>query len=301
MSHPTFAFITPSYAPDFQRCKLLCWSIKQFVTQPVKHYIVVDRRDLALFQQLADEHTIILAKEDILPRWIKRLPFVGKKNIWLNVKGYRSGNWLLRGWLIQQIVKLSAAKYSTEDVLVFVDSDVAFIDAFDPQTLVNPSGQVRLFRVPHPDDPEEEFGRRWKRIANQLLSLPIDNQYEDFYVSQIVTWRRDKLMHLYQQVEQTYPEGWIEAIAQVNDLSEYVLYGVFATYVLGERSGHYDDYHQKICWCHWEETPMSQEELRGFFAAAQASGHKAVMISAKSSVDLSIAQFQKYLAQQQLV
>jgi hypothetical protein len=40
---------------------------------------------------------------------------------------------------------------------------------------------------------------------------------------------------------------------------------------------------------------MSNGELEAFFQEAQTSGHKAVMISAKSGMDLSIAAFQRFL------
>ncbi|MCY7393069.1 MAG: DUF6492 family protein [Leptolyngbyaceae cyanobacterium CAN_BIN12] len=295
MSDFTFAFITPSYAPDFQRCKLLCWSIKQFVSFPIKHYIVVEKKDLNLFQQLADSNTAILTKEEILPSWIKRIPFFDKKNIWLNLKGYKSGNWLIRGWLIQQIVKLAAAQYVEQEVLIFVDSDVAFIDFFDIHTLTN-EDKVRLFRVEHSTDTGYEDDKKWKDTAKELLNLPLKNNYYDFYVSQIVTWRRDNLIQLYKLIEKNFQQDWLEVISGVKNLSEYVLYGIFASYVIGKDSGHYDDHLQKICWCYWEDSPMSHEELKEFFQEAQSSGHKAIMISAKSSIDLSIEQFQNFLA-----
>ena len=129
-----------------------------------------------------------------------------------------------------------------------------------------------------------------------MLGLPLENNYYDFYVSQIVTWRRDNLLQLYKLIEKNFQQDWLEVIFGVKDLSEYVLYGIFANHVLGENSGHYDNHLQKICWCYWEDTPMSHEELREFFQEAQSSGHKSVMISAKSYMDLSIEQFQNFLA-----
>lgn len=295
MSNFSFAFITPSYAPDFQRCKLLCWSIQNFVSFPVRHYIIVERKDLNLFQQLADANTIILTKEDILPKWIRRIPYFDKKNIWLNLRGYQSGNFLLRGWLVQQIVKLSAAQYVNEDVLVFVDSDVAFINSFDPRTLTQ-DDRVRIYRVSHTESHDSEESKRWKDTAKKLLHLPNQNNYYDFYISQIVTWRRDTLILLYDLLEQNFQRNWLEVISEVKDLSEYIVYGIFANYVLGEDSGHYDDHLQKVCWCYWEDRLMSPEELRVFFQEAQSSGYSAVMISAKSSIDLSIDEFKQYLA-----
>jgi hypothetical protein len=295
MSNLTFAFITPSYAPDFQRCQLLCWSIKKFVAFPVKHYIVVDQKDFALFQQLADENTVILLKENILPSWIKRIPFYDKKNLWLNLKGYKNNNWLIRGWLIQQIIKLAAAQYAEEEVLVFLDSDVAFMEPFDVSSLIQ-QDKVRLFRVDHKTDHDNEIGKRWKDAAKQLLGLPLEKEYFDFYVSQIVTWRRSTLLQMYSLIEKNFQQNWMEVLCGMKNLSEYVVYGLFANYVLGESAGHYDDHLQKICECYWETDLMTPEELVAFFRRAKAEGYRAVMISAKSPINLTIEQFESLLA-----
>jgi hypothetical protein len=293
MSDFTFAFITPSYAPDFQRCKLLCWSIKKFISFPIKHYIIVEQKDFNLFQELADSHTKIIIKEEILPTWIKRIPFFDKKNIWFNFRGYQSGNWLLRGWLVQQIIKIAAAQYIEQEVLIFLDSDVAFIDSFDARTLIR-DGEVRLFRVENVS--ACETGEEWKDSAKHLLGLPHEFSFYDNYVAQVITWKRSTLLRLYQHIEKVHQRGWLEVLSEVKHLSEYVLYGVFASYVLKENAGHYDDHLQKICWCYWKDIPMSNTELENFFQEAKSSGHKAVMISAKSHMDLSIEQFQNFLA-----
>lgn len=298
VKNTTFAFITPSYAPDFQRCKLLCWSIKKFVTFPVKHYIVVDRRDLKLFRELEDADTIVLTKEDIFPRWIVRIPMPSffKKNLWFNFRGYKTGNWLLRGWLVQQIIKLAAAQYAQEDVLVFVDSDVAFIDPFDGSTLWD-GEKVRLFRVEHLKDMDDKVGRRWRQTAKHLLALPEKDSYYDFYVSQIVTWKRDNLVQMYRHIEKNFQRNWLEVITEAKDLSEYMLYGLFVNYALGEKSGHFDNHLEKICWCYWHEVPLPPAELKAFFQEAKSTGHPAVMVSAKSKTEISIDQFQGLLVQ----
>lgn len=302
MNELTYAFITPSYAPDFQRCKLLCWSIKQFVSFPIKHYIIVDRKDLSLFSQLSNSNTKILTKEEIIPSWIKRVPFFDKKNIWLNLRGYKSGNWLIRGWIIQQLIKLAAAEYVEEEVLIFVDSDVAFIDSFSIHDLVkSEKNQVRLFRIPHATDKDVSSdgkvdGRKWKEAAKRILDLPLENNYYDFYVQQIVTWRRSNLMKLYERIEEKFNENWLERIIRERHISEYVIYGLFVSYVLRDKSGHYDDHLQKICKCYWKEAIMSSKEINMFFQQAISSNHKAVMISAKSNINLSVEEFENILA-----
>ncbi|MBT9317474.1 DUF6492 family protein [Leptothoe spongobia] len=303
MTELTYAFITPSYAPDFQRCQLLCWSIKQFISFPINHYIVVDSTDYKLFSQLADKNTKILTKEEIFPPWFRKVPFLTKKNVWINLQGYKSGNWLLRGWLVQQLIKLSAAEYTSEEVLIFADSDAAFITRFDVRNLVDiEQNQVRLFRVPHTTDHDYKLdgngnGKKWKDAAKRLLSLPKESNYYDFYVSQIVTWRRSNLLKLYAHIEEKYNENWLKVMSGERDLSEYVLYGLFVNYVLGEGAGHYDDHLQKICQSYWKEESMSFDEVKEFVRIAKSKGFKSVMVSAKSDIDISIEQFQSMLFQ----
>ena len=50
----TTAMVTASYAPDFERCRLLCETIDRFVTGAPRHYILVEQRDVALFRQLGN-------------------------------------------------------------------------------------------------------------------------------------------------------------------------------------------------------------------------------------------------------
>jgi len=71
----------------------------------------------------------LVTVEFVLPWWIMRLPFA--RRWWLSLKTPPMPNWIL-----QRLVKLSSPCYTSEDVLVFVDSDVAFVRPFDLQGLV---------------------------------------------------------------------------------------------------------------------------------------------------------------------
>jgi hypothetical protein len=63
----TVAVITPSYAKDFDRCKLLCKSIDQRLKGHWKHYILVYQIDVALFSQLAGDHRVIISERTLFP------------------------------------------------------------------------------------------------------------------------------------------------------------------------------------------------------------------------------------------
>lgn len=275
MNKLDFGIITPSYAPDFERCKLLTWSIEQFISTDFTHYIVVPARDLPLFRQLQKPNTEIITVESILPWWIQRSPF--GQNWWLSLK-----NFLIRGWIIQQIVKLAAAQYVNKDVLVFIDSDVTFVQPFNLERFIR-SDQVRLFRVPPQIAPQTLMLEKWHRTATQLLGLPATNHPVPGYIGQIMTWRRDNLLQLYQHIENISGRNWIETVCSSWDLSEYVLYGVFVDQVLG-RSQHYFD-KQRICHEYWSDELMSDEQLQEFFREILPEDI-AVMISAKAGISV---------------
>lgn len=270
----SFSIITPSYAPDFARCRLLSETIDKYTSSPVKHYIIVDRQDLKLFEQLRRSNREIITVESILPWWIQKISLL--KNGWFSLKTLP-----LRNWIIQQIVKLAVAEFVKDDVLVFVDSDVAFVRPFELQNFVR-DGRVRLFREPKAIAPETEPLAQWCDVGNKLLGLPPVNYPTANYLGNIITWKRDNVFKLHNHLEKISGRGWIETIASSWQLSEYMLYGIFNNLVLKENSQHYYD-PQKICHNYWHEKPMSDTELNQFFANIPPQ-YVAVMISAKAKM-----------------
>lgn len=268
--------MTPSYAPDFERCKVLAWSVQTFISPRVKHYIIVPHRDLKLFRQIQQPNVEIIAVESILPSWIKRIPLT--KNWWFSSKHI-----LLRGWIIQQLVKLSTAQFLPEDVFVIVDSDLAFVRPFDLQSFVK-GDEVRLFRVSPEIATQAAMGDGWHFCAHKLLDVTGMSTPVPGYIGPIVTWRRDNLLKLYQHIEKITGREWIEAACNDWNLSEYIIYGVFVDKVLKEASGHYYT-SARICHEYWSTEEMSDEQLRHFFTKVLPDDI-AVMISAKANISV---------------
>lgn len=267
-----FAIVTPSYAPDFDQCKLLCETVEQWVDPTVQHYLIVDKRDLELFKKLENHRTHVITVESILPWWIRRLPKA--KKWWLSLKSLP-----IRNWFLQQIVKLSVATFIDADAYIFVDSDVCFIRPFTPDTFVK-NEKVRLFRVPGAAQLPTHF--KWHRTASQLLGLPVKDYHGSTYIGNLITWRRDHLLQMYAHIEKTTGRGWREAICQHWHLSEYILYGIFVEHVLGESNLHnYEDV--PVCHISWDYELNTDEEIEHFFNEVQPN-HVAVMVSAKQNV-----------------
>jgi hypothetical protein len=281
----TACLITPSYAPDFERCRLLCESVAQFVYPQIPHYIIVDKKDLKLFSHLQNNYTHILTKESILPWWIWRIPFL--KNSWFSLKTPP-----IRGWLIQQLIKIGIAYHVTEDILIFVDSDVAFIRYFEVESIIH-GNQVRMFSDPESIFDYMETHRKWYDTAAQLVGTdPIPFPGTD-YIVQLAMWRRENVLKLCNHIEKISGKSWIETLGSVWNLSEYVLYGVFIESILKEESGHYYD-PQDLCHPYWGEDPLSDSELQEFFDKISPH-HVAIMISAKAG--MSVTKYQELIQQ----
>lgn len=288
MNHQTCCIITPSYALDFERCRLLSETIAQFSRTSFNHYIIVDRRDYSLFSQLQNFRTQIITKEEILPWWIFQIPFLKKKNIWFSLKTLP-----VRGWLIQQLIKLAIAKYINEEILVFADSDVFFVRPFDLQDYINSNHEVRFFCEPNAVLINNKHLPPWYYDASNLLKINPPEFPASNYMGQLIFWRKTNVLKLHQYLEETHQKGWIETLCNQWNFSEYILYGVFVEKILQETSGHYFD-SQDFCLNYWEEEPMSEQQLQDFLAKVTPE-HIAVMLSAKA--DIPVSKYQQYIQQ----
>ena len=277
--------ITPSYKPDFARCRLLSESIDRFSLAPIHHYIIVDRKDKKLFQQLATSQRTILTVESILPWWIQKIPKL--QNGWFSLKTLP-----IRNWLIQQIVKLEIANWIQQDVFIFVDSDVTLIRPFDHQLFLQ-DGKVRLFKETVPLDrwqSETTIKNKWFETAYRLLKLPpfagfAERGFVTNYVGNFITWKKENVLQLQKYLEQQNRKSWIESIASGWHFSEYTLYGVFVEQVLQERSGHYFD-SQKVSYDYWGTEVLSEAELQEILQNIPLE-YISVMISSKSKTPVT--------------
>ena len=212
--------MTPSYLPDLARCELLAESLDR--TAPhVPHYLIVDRCDRPAFSHLQSGRRRLIESEAILGKWIFRMP--GRKGFWLSMRAPP-----VRGWIIQQILKIGAIEVIPEHTLVFCDSDTAFFRHFDRDDLLV-DGKVGLLDVDFNDD----IRRRWTATARRLLRLsPFDGGYRN-HVGNMICWNRATVNAMQQRIETSTGMNWQVALARTISFSEYTIYGVFVREVLG--------------------------------------------------------------------
>jgi hypothetical protein len=264
------ALITPSFRLDFERCALLTESVERFVPPHVTHYLIVDRRDVPQFRALEGKRTRLLVVEDIVPYWIVRIPKI--RRFWFS---FRSRP--IKNWILQQIVKLSAADVVQEDVLFFVDSDVFFVAPFDPGSFEK-DGRVPLF-VETGKAGLIPFNDAWHAVAARLLGLPAQNSYDTNFIGNVICWRRANVLRLHRALEKVGKKDWELLVAPLPKFSEYILYGLFITRVL-ENDGHYADGVDRTL-TYWGTEPLARPDLVSL-KNKLGPEHHSVMVSAKS-------------------
>jgi hypothetical protein len=234
------ALITCSYGPDLHRCRRLCRSIDRWVSTEIEHVVIVPARDLEEFKVLESARRSVVTVEDTVPGSFYQLPM--SERWWLD-----SAGWPVRGWIMQQITKLSANFATDREVIVFADSDLQFIRPLNPQQLLR-NGALRLHRIPGAKDDGRHL--HWHRRAGALLGLPRRYCGAD-YVGQLISWRRSNLEHMQQHIETVSGRPWYRGVARSLHVSEYVLYGAFVDGVLGpQHNGHFGTA-EDLCHCCW--------------------------------------------------
>ena len=277
--NPSVAFVTVSYGPDRDRCALLSRSLDA-LAPTVAHWIIVDSADRGRFAGLANTRTTVITTEDVLPVWLRRLNLrtVGlRSNLWVQARGKP-----IRGWLVQQLVKLAVAEKLSADVLVHADSDVVLVRPFEVPSLVDADGRVRLCVRPGAIDSGLPGHVQWHRNAERLLHIAPGSVPLPDFITSLVPWRRENAMALLRHVERTTGRHWLRAIAGAWDVSEYILYGRFVTDVLSS-SGQFPTT-SSLCRDYWSHEPLSGTEVERLLDAVE-DDEIAVSITAKAGMD----------------
>lgn len=273
----SYAIITPSFKNDYERCKLLVKSIQLFAPTNIKHYIIIDNKDEKLFRPLKQSNTILLLKEDILPWWIKKTSFkINGKGIWINLKGN-----IIRGWIIQQIIKIGIANHISEDVLVYMDSDEFLVRRINFEEIFEKDGKVMLFRK------AGETEINWDKTVSKLLHISLDNCRNIGYVEHPVIWLRQNVLKLQKYLEEKNKKNWINAISNNWHFSEYQLYGNFIDNIIKNESDHfYSDNSISLKHNFLNGNPpkkLNKKELKDFFLKLNES-HFSAMISSAAGI-----------------
>jgi hypothetical protein len=266
-----FAIVTPSYFPDLGRCQLLVESLER-TGATCKHYLIIDRTDYAAFAHLASNRVIIIKSEDILEYWLHRLP--GRGGYWASLRSLP-----VRGWIIQQILKLAIASHVPESTLIYCDSDTSFVRHFSIDDILI-GKKVGLLDV----DFADSNVAKWTKIACRLLGCDAESVTFRGHVGNMICWQRKNILLLHEKLQAVSGQSWQLTIARERHFSEYILYGVFIRACLGyDASGHAQST-KPLVTNSWELDLSSDQALSDFFYNIDPQS-VAVMVHSKDGID----------------
>lgn len=280
---PRLAVITPTYARDLPLFARLHESVEEFLAPECDHVVIVPNADRRSFAHFVNRRTRVLSVEDVIPGRIFMLPryfnsLRSGRDIWLTPRAKP-----IRGWIMQQIVKLSASALVEHEVLLIMDSDAIFIQRVGVGDFVR-DGKVRLYKQ-RGTTAHLPSHRRWYRSSARLLGVDESAFFGDNYVEQGITWSRPVLIRLLRHLQATTGRAWWVSLARSRDFSEYTLYGAFADAVLGTEANHYHDPdgHFLNSWGYNLLAPGGQD----LFLAALRPDHLGVHVDSQLPLDIA--------------
>jgi hypothetical protein len=267
----SFAVVTPTYLPDLRRCELLAESLDRCAPN-VPHYLIVDRRDRSAFAHLERGKRRLLESEAILGSWMWRSP--GEKGYWFSFKALP-----VRGWIIQQILKIGSVDLIPERTLVFCDSDTAFIRPFSRDNLLV-DGKMGLLDV----DFSTETTRQWTAVAHRLLGHCERSSDSRNFVGNMICWNKETVRAMRQKMEVTTGLSWQVALARTLNFSEYMLYGIFVRDIVGYQAVDHSPSAVPLVKPSWGMSLNTESEIQEFFSDFD-DRTVAVMIHSKDDIE----------------
>ncbi|MCP1198558.1 DUF6492 family protein [Notoacmeibacter sp. MSK16QG-6] len=282
------ALVTASYAGDIDRFRLLCDTLDKHVRGYTRHLVLVSDRDAPLFREFEGKQREVVSEGDILPRSLHDVadPFsFGRRRVWLSWRG-----WPLRGWHVQQIRKIAIAEHIDEQAMVLLDSDVAFVKAFDARDVIADNGAVRLFRRPFElvrRPPSEQHV--WSRNAGRILGLGASTSPHD-YIATLIAWRTASVRAMTARIEAACSRHWVDLLARRRSFSECMIYGRFSD-ELDDPAHHF---HDDTEWCHtyWGGPGLTEGGIRDFI---EAMGESQVAVALQSFTGSDIGDLRRVI------
>ena len=257
--------LTPSHAPDLGSFRRLHASVLRWSDPGTRHIVAVPEMDVPLFRAVGDQRLEVVGYRGLLPREfiqttrLARIPGLPR--------GYRIGAvnarrpWPpIRGWMLQQIVKLALVSTLDDDVALLIDSDVLAIAPLD-QTVFQRGDAVRLYRLPHGVDDGMPRHRRWLAESARLLGLLGAEADSPDYIAPFNSWSPVIVRAALDRVSEVAGIPWSRAVGSSLDFSEFMLVGAFAS---TEQEGKTFTSDRSLCHSHWDPRPLDLAAARTF-------------------------------------
>ncbi|MBB2890155.1 DUF6492 family protein [Flexivirga oryzae] len=270
-------------------------SVQRFAPAGSMHYLIVPQEDVPLFSPFSGPDCVVWpARELLVPairltprlsRLSDRLPRIPASARVVAIEP-RHPFPPIRGWILQQVLKLAAADRLPVATVLVADSDVELIRPLDSLVFQN-DGHTVLYRRDNAVTDALPDHVRWHKSARALLGLPVaEPPYHD-YISAFIALDTAVVRQLRAHLERQHGTSWQQVIARQLNFSEWTLYGVFADEVLGWRDNPERHRDSSLCHEYWGSVAMEHAEVDEFVSKRRPDDI-AMMISAKSHTTMSV-------------
>ncbi len=284
--------VTPSHAPDFAGFKDLHASVVRNTDAEIRHIVVVPDEDVQLFSSLGGGRLVVRGYRSLLPREVRsttrlaRLPRLprGFRIAAVNVRR----PWPpLRGWILQQMVKMALVRELDEDIALLIDSDVLVVRPLN-ESFFQRETAVRLYRLPYGLNPAMMRHLKWRSTAHELLRPPADDSQSADYITPFATWSPEVVRQCLERVEEQSGMRWYNAVGSRLEFSEFILYGTFATTLAAP--GRTFASELNLCHSYWTPEPLTRSAAEVFMASMPAHA-LAVHVQSNSGTDEQVRRF----------
>jgi hypothetical protein len=287
------AVITPSYRNDWPLFVDMHQSVLRHTPESVKHYVIVPNTDVQLFSQAAGPRCVIIPEETLYPRHYRPAPIANRilhrlpriplsaRVAALNIKHPFHP---VRGWVMQQALKMAACCRIAADITLMLDSDVVLIRPVTEATLCD-EGRPLLYRLPGAVDVRLPQHMKWHIVSRKLLGLPPPDFPAPDYVSSFTVWDPYIIRALLARIERVTNGHWMDAVTAQRDFSEWTIYGVFADEFMKGRIGSVTE--SSLCHSYWGPTPLNAASAAEFVSGT-GSNDLAILIQSKSRTPIAV-------------
>jgi Family of unknown function (DUF6492) len=249
------AVLTPSFRGDAGLFADLHRSVLANTPRSVVHHVVVPPSDAHLFREYEGARCLVWTHRDLLPRHCLSVPHAS--GLALNLRR----PWPpVRGWVVQQIMKLAGAAALDARAILIADSDTVLVrEATLDQFSHN--GGLWHHRKERAVTAGMERHVLWHNVARKLVGLPgaAVPPLPD-YVSPLCVWDPIVVRSLVARIADSTGRNWVDAVASQLHVSEFVLYGVFVDDILGGMGPVDGD----LCHNYYERIPLSRADATAF-------------------------------------
>jgi hypothetical protein len=228
--------------------------------------------DAHLFRQYEGTRCRVWTHRDLLPRYCLSLPYASGLTLSLRRP------WPpVRGWVVQQLMKLAGTAAIDARAVLIIDSDAVLLREPELEQFSH-NGRLRHFRNDGAVTPGMDRHVLWHNVARRLLGVSgVVSAPAPDYISPIIVWDPAVVRSLMDHIADSTGQYWMDAIARELHVSEFIIYGVFMDEVVGDLA----PFEGPICHNYYERTPLSLTDARAF-AGQMPSDAIGAMISSHS-------------------